>query len=60
MEFAPSDSVEQSLKKANVNAKITPTETFRSMMSGTSEAHIVNSGLEYSMAKACQVNHPTP
>ncbi|KOB76953.1 Glutamate dehydrogenase [Operophtera brumata] len=48
------DSVEQSLKKACVDAKITPTEAFRSVMSGASEVHIVNSGLEYSMTNACQ------
>ncbi|KOB74114.1 Glutamate dehydrogenase, partial [Operophtera brumata] len=49
------DSVEQSLKKANVDAKITPTDAFRCSMSGASEVHIVNSGLEYSMTNACQI-----
>ncbi|XP_059061497.1 glutamate dehydrogenase, mitochondrial-like [Achroia grisella] len=47
------DSVEKSLKKANVDAKVVPTELFQTMMSGASEKHIVNSGLEYSMTNAC-------
>ncbi|XP_030031297.2 glutamate dehydrogenase, mitochondrial-like [Manduca sexta] len=48
------DSVEQSLKAAKVDAKIEPSPVFQTMMSGASEIHIVNSGLEYSMANACQ------
>ncbi|XP_034839299.1 glutamate dehydrogenase, mitochondrial-like [Maniola hyperantus] len=48
------DSVEQSLKKSNINAKIAPTPTFESLMSGADEKLIVNSGLEYSMQNACR------
>ncbi|PZC79201.1 glutamate dehydrogenase, mitochondrial [Helicoverpa armigera] len=47
------DSVEKSLKKAKVDAKVAPTKAFASMMSGASEKHIVGTGLEYSMTKAC-------
>ncbi|CAH1635859.1 unnamed protein product [Spodoptera littoralis] len=47
------DSVEKSLKSASVNAKVAPTPAFASMMSGASEQHIVGTGLEYSMTKAC-------
>ncbi|XP_073953093.1 glutamate dehydrogenase, mitochondrial-like isoform X2 [Choristoneura fumiferana] len=47
------DSVEKSLRKCNVDAEIVPTPLFQSMMSGASEEHIVNSGLEYSMSNAC-------
>ncbi|XP_023935183.2 glutamate dehydrogenase, mitochondrial [Bicyclus anynana] len=48
------DSVEQSLKKANIDAKITPTPSFQSFMSGADEELIVNSGLEFSMENACR------
>lgn len=48
------DSVEQSLKAANINAKIEPTKLFQSMITGANEEQIVNSGLEYSMANACE------
>ncbi|CAG4987704.1 unnamed protein product, partial [Parnassius apollo] len=48
------DSVEKSLKASNIDAKILPTPVFQSMMSGANEEQIVNSGLEYSMTKACQ------
>ncbi|XP_026333453.1 glutamate dehydrogenase, mitochondrial-like isoform X2 [Hyposmocoma kahamanoa] len=48
------DSVEKSLKKANIDAKIAPTELFHTMMSGANEEIIVNTGLEYSMTNACQ------
>ncbi|XP_050562938.1 glutamate dehydrogenase 2, mitochondrial-like isoform X2 [Spodoptera frugiperda] len=47
------DSVEKSLKAASVNAKVAPTPAFASFMSGASEQHIVGTGLEYSMTKAC-------
>ncbi|XP_049871068.1 glutamate dehydrogenase, mitochondrial-like [Pectinophora gossypiella] len=47
------DSVEKSLKASKIDARIAPTPMFQSMMSGASEKHIVNSGLEYSMTKAC-------
>ncbi|XP_049871155.1 glutamate dehydrogenase, mitochondrial-like [Pectinophora gossypiella] len=47
------DSVEKSLKAANIDAHIEPTPKFHSMMCGANEKHIVNSGLEYSMTKAC-------
>ncbi|KPJ04385.1 Glutamate dehydrogenase, mitochondrial [Papilio xuthus] len=49
------DTVEQSLKASNIQAKMKPTAMFESMMSGANEKQIVNSGLEYSMTKACQV-----
>lgn len=49
------DTVEQSLKASNIEAKMKPTPIFESMMSGANEKQIVNSGLEYSMTKACQV-----
>ncbi|KPJ05845.1 Glutamate dehydrogenase, mitochondrial [Papilio xuthus] len=48
------DTVEQSLKASNIQAKMKPTAMFESMMSGANEKQIVNSGLEYSMTKACQ------
>ncbi|XP_060802020.1 glutamate dehydrogenase 2, mitochondrial [Amyelois transitella] len=48
------DSVEQSLKKASVQAEIKPTELFQTMISGASEKQIVTSGLEYSMSNACK------
>ncbi|CAB3227479.1 unnamed protein product [Arctia plantaginis] len=48
------DSVEQSLKKAKVNAKIEASPVFQTMMCGANEKLIVNSGLEYSMNNACQ------
>ncbi|XP_075975955.1 glutamate dehydrogenase, mitochondrial-like [Anticarsia gemmatalis] len=48
------DSVEQSLKKANVDAKIEPSPVFQTMMCGANEKLIVTSGLEYSMNNACQ------
>ncbi|KAJ8724226.1 hypothetical protein PYW08_015700 [Mythimna loreyi] len=47
------DSVEKSLKNANVEAKVSPTKEFASMMSGASEKHIVGTGLEFSMTNAC-------
>ncbi|XP_028166449.1 glutamate dehydrogenase, mitochondrial-like isoform X2 [Ostrinia furnacalis] len=47
------ESVEESLKAANVNAKIQPSPLFQTMIEGASEKHIVNSGLEYSMTNAC-------
>ncbi|KAL4703025.1 hypothetical protein ACJJTC_019243 [Scirpophaga incertulas] len=47
------DSVEKSLKESSVDAKIKPSPIFQTMMSGASEKHIVNSGLEYSMMNAC-------
>ncbi|KAI5644576.1 hypothetical protein NE865_03465 [Phthorimaea operculella] len=47
------ESVEKSLKAANIDAKITPTPLFQTMMSGAGEKHIVNTGLEYSMTNAC-------
>jgi hypothetical protein len=50
------DSVEQALKKANVNTKVEPTPVFASMISGANEELLVNSGLEYSMIKACNVS----
>lgn len=50
------DSVEKSLKKSNIDAKIAPTDLFHTMMSGASEEIIVNTGLEYSMTNACQVS----
>ncbi|XP_028044217.1 glutamate dehydrogenase, mitochondrial-like [Bombyx mandarina] len=48
------DSVEKSLKAANIDAKMGPTPLFKSLMSGANEEHIVNSGLEYSMTNACK------
>ncbi|CAH0716631.1 unnamed protein product, partial [Brenthis ino] len=48
------DSVEQSLKKANICAKISPTPIFQSLMSGASEELIVNSGLEFTMENSCR------
>ncbi|KAJ8719247.1 hypothetical protein PYW07_016803 [Mythimna separata] len=47
------DSVQKSLKNANVDAKVSPTKEFASMMSGASEKHIVGTGLEFSMTNAC-------
>ncbi|XP_048477723.1 glutamate dehydrogenase, mitochondrial [Plutella xylostella] len=48
------DSVESSLKAASIDARMCPTPVFETMMCGANEEHIVNSGLEYSMHKACQ------
>ncbi|CAH2981921.1 unnamed protein product [Chilo suppressalis] len=48
------DSVEKSLKSASVDAKISPSPQFQDMITGASERHIVNSGLEYSMVNACE------
>lgn len=56
--MSATDSVEKSLKKSNIDAKIAPTDVFQSMMSGASEEIIVNTGLEYSMTNACQVSKP--
>lgn len=50
------DSVEKSLKKSKIDAKIAPTDVFHSMMSGANEEIIVNTGLEYSMTNACLVS----
>ncbi|XP_026731610.1 glutamate dehydrogenase, mitochondrial-like isoform X2 [Trichoplusia ni] len=47
------DSVETSLKCAKVDARIVPTAAFASMMSGASEKHIVDTGLEYSTTNTC-------
>ncbi|CAD0200552.1 unnamed protein product [Chrysodeixis includens] len=47
------DSVETSLKCAKVDARIVPTAAFASMMSGASEKHIVDTGLEYSVTNCC-------
>lgn len=47
------ESVEKSLKESKVDAKISPSPLFQTMMSGASEKHIVSSGLEYSMSNAC-------
>ncbi|KAF9412587.1 hypothetical protein HW555_008950 [Spodoptera exigua] len=47
------DSVEKSLKGAKIDAKVSPTPAFASMMSGASEKHIVGTGLEFSMTNAC-------
>ncbi|XP_048000071.1 glutamate dehydrogenase, mitochondrial-like [Leguminivora glycinivorella] len=47
------DSVEQSLKKADIKATIEPTPMFQAMICGANEELLVNSGLEYSMTKAC-------
>ncbi|KAF9791682.1 hypothetical protein SFRURICE_020081, partial [Spodoptera frugiperda] len=54
------DSVEKSLKAASVNAKVAPTPAFASFMDGASEQHIVGTGLEYSMTKACAIRQALP
>ncbi|CAH0674170.1 unnamed protein product [Spodoptera exigua] len=43
----------KSLKGAKIDAKVSPTPAFASMMSGASEKHIVGTGLEFSMTNAC-------